>query len=153
MKAASIDLDAQKLFQPDIGKVNLAAKMIQQRELTRFVGRFESGPPEAESLGKAISERAVEFAFAIKQTYSFGRLAGFDDNLDGPGFQPPLALVYQFANRIAVKSTAMLFADFELNLEASAMRHPNDFTRTQVQVGEALAAFDPRDAYVGAEAS
>jgi hypothetical protein len=70
MQAASVDLDAQQLLEPNIGKLNVPAKMIEESELTRFVGRLERGRTKPKSLNEALGECPVEISVSVEHAYS-----------------------------------------------------------------------------------
>ena len=43
MQAAPVDFDTQQFLDPDIAQVDVAAEMIEQRELAGLVRRLERG--------------------------------------------------------------------------------------------------------------
>src|SRR5579883_3613611 len=69
MQAAAVNLDPQDFLESDIGQFHLAAEVIEQRELTGFVGRLEGDGAKAEGLREAIGEGAIELARGVKQAH------------------------------------------------------------------------------------
>src|SRR5690242_11041222 len=125
--------------------------MIEQRELARLVGGFESDPVKAEGVHKAVREAAVQLAFAIEQTDSLGRLPRFDYQLDCTGFQPSIPLRYELLDDAASERAAVFLAQLELDFQTLLTRHRDYRARLEIHVGEAFAALDSRHAHVRAQ--
>ena len=59
MQPASVDFHPQQLFEPYIGKPHITPEVIDQRELTELVRRFEGEPVETERHGEALDRKSV----------------------------------------------------------------------------------------------
>jgi hypothetical protein len=68
VEAPSKTLHRQKIFEPHVAQVNVAPKMVQDRDLGNRVWRGERHHFETEGTGEAIRERGIELAFAVENT-------------------------------------------------------------------------------------
>src|SRR5579875_4203590 len=91
-----INFDSQQLLQPDIGKTDISAEMVQQSELTGLIRGLESKHAQSEGLREAIGEGGVETALTVEQPDTFGGLARFHDQFHSARIQPSTPLIDQF---------------------------------------------------------
>src|SRR5262245_63218506 len=131
--------------------MDLGAEMIEKGELARLVGRLEHQRLEPEGAREAIRQRAVQAPLLVEQPDAAGALPSLDDQLAGPGVEPPLPPLDQLRHPLARERPTVLLAQLELHLETARVNHAGDVARTEPHVGEALSRLDPRDADVGAE--
>ena len=67
--------------------MDLAAEMIEKRELAGLVWRFKQDPVETECLCETISKGAPQIPFIIKQAYTFCAFTSFHHELQGAGWR------------------------------------------------------------------
>src|SRR5690242_16482737 len=103
METAPIDLDAQQLLEPDVGKMNVAAKMIEESKLAGFVGRLERRRTKSKAFDETLRECNVEFSLTVEHAHFPGRLPGLHDDLDRSGVEPSLAPVDQLIHHKRLK--------------------------------------------------
>ena len=75
----------------------------------------------------------------------------FDHEFDRARIQPSAPLINQLADGIRIKSTSVLLAQLELDLQAALARHRHYLGRRQTRVGEAFSALDSRHSKVRAQ--
>src|SRR5205823_6558035 len=54
MQSTPVDFDAEQFLDPNVAKMDRAAKMVEKRKLTRFVRRLEEDAFETECLCEAV---------------------------------------------------------------------------------------------------
>ena len=125
--------------------------MIQQRELTGLVRRLESHRGKPESFSETIGKQMVQISLPVEEAYSPGRLARLHNNLYGAGVHPPFPLVDKFIKNPRFKGAAVFLAHFELNLQPSPLRLPDNLVRSQRHVREALSTLNSGYAEISAK--
>jgi len=151
MQAASIDLDAQQLLEPDIGETHIATEVIDQRELAKLVRSFEGHSVQAERCGNTIRQGAVEITIVIEEADASGRFPRLDDELDGAGIEPAVSLGDKLLHHICSEGAVVFLAQLELHFQATLLRHVYDGSRHERHVGEAFPGLNSRYADVRTE--
>jgi len=88
MEASAVYLDAQHLFEPNVGQSNHRAEVVDKSELTRFVWCLERGDFESKLPCDSVCKLAVQLSVVVEHADPACNLASFDDNLQGTGIEP-----------------------------------------------------------------
>src|SRR2546430_1152205 len=131
--------------------MDLAAEMIEKRELARLIWRFKQDPVETECLCETISKGASQMSFIVKQTHTCSAFTSFHHKLQRAGIQPSMALPDPLLEGLFRERAVMLFTELELNVEPAAGGHTDDLSRIQIGICKPLSAFDSCDANVRTE--
>src|SRR5437588_12809906 len=103
--------------------MDLAAEMIEKRELAGLVWRFKQDPVETECLCETISKGAPQIPFIIKQAYTFCAFTSFHHELQGAGIQPSMPLLDPIPERCFGEWAVVFFTKLELNIEPAGGGH------------------------------
>jgi hypothetical protein len=77
--------------------------------------------------GEPLCQIAVEVAIAIKEADILCAFAGFNHQFPSTRLQPTVPLCQQLVGNIRSERSSVLFAEFELHLEASGRGHLHYF--------------------------
>jgi hypothetical protein len=145
MQTAPIDLHTEEFFEPNVAEMHLTPKMIQERELTLFVGSLEHDSFMPERCYETIGETCVEISIVIKESNPSCTLPRFYHQLNCSCIEPPLSLLDQTLDGIFRKRAGMFLAKFKLNLKPSLICHLYYVMCFQSHIGESFTTFDSRE--------
>src|SRR4051812_46182778 len=146
-----VDLDAQQLLDPHVGEPDVRPEVLEHGELARLRRRLEDQLAKAEGLDEALRMAELDLALGGEEADLLGALATLDDQRGRADAQPAAPELDQLVHPTVVERAVVLLAELELEAEPAVADHARHFLRSDLQVGEALAALDAVEAHVGAQ--
>src|SRR5262249_39358471 len=138
VQAAPVDFNAEQFLQTNVTEMDVSAKVIQQGKLAWLVGRFEDNGLKSERRNKPVCVCRIQVAILMEQPDSPRAFPGFDDELQGAGVEPLLALVDPRRERLIAEPPVVFLAELHLHIEAAAVCGSDDFSWIEMALRETL---------------